>query len=34
MLQQGIIEESKNPWMSPTVFVKKTGDLRLCVDYS
>jgi len=34
MLERGTIEESNNPWMSPTVFVrKKTGDLRLCVDY-
>ena len=34
MLEQGIIEESNSPWMSPMVFVrKKTGDLRLCVDY-
>ena len=34
MLEQGIIEESSSPWMSPMVFVrKKTGDLRLCVDY-
>jgi len=30
----GIIEVSNSPWMAPTVFVrKKTGDLRLCVDY-
>ena len=34
MLQQGIIEESCSPWMAPTVFVrKKSGDIRLCVDY-
>jgi len=34
MLKQGIIEESNSPWMSPTVFMrKKTGDLRLCVNY-
>ena len=34
MLATGIIEESSNPWMAPMVFVrKKSGDLRLCVDY-
>ena len=34
MLDQGIIEESNSPWMAPIVFVrKKTGDVRLCVDY-
>ena len=34
MLEQGIIEESSSPWMAPAVFVlKKSGDLRLCVDY-
>ena len=34
MLQQGIIEESCSPWMAPAVFVrKKSGDIRLCVDY-
>jgi len=34
MLKQGIIEESSSPWMTPAVFVrKKSGDLRLCVDY-
>ena len=34
MLAQGIIEESSSPWMAPAVFVrKKTGELRLCVDY-
>ena len=34
MLSEGIIEESSSPWMAPTVFVrKKSGDLRLCVDY-
>jgi len=34
MLDQGIIEEGCNPWLAPTVFVrKKSGDIRLCVDY-
>ena len=34
MLEQGIIEESSSPWMAPTVFVKKkSGELRICVDY-
>ena len=30
----GVIEESVSPWSSPIVLVrKKTGDLRMCVDY-
>ena len=34
MLDNHIIELSRNPWMSPAVFVrKKTGDIGLCVDY-
>ena len=34
MLVQGIIEESCSPWMAPAVFVrKKSGEIRLCVDY-
>ena len=33
MLAQGIIEESSSPWMAPAVFVRKIGELRLCVDY-
>ena len=34
MLEEGIIEESSSPWMSPAVFVrKKNGDVRICVDY-
>ena len=34
MLQRGIIEESCSPWLAPAVFVrKKSGDIRLCVDY-
>ena len=29
-----MIEESSSPWMSPAVFVwKKSGEIRLCVDY-
>ena len=34
MLAQEIIEESCSPWMAPAVFVrKKSGEIRLCVDY-
>ena len=34
MLDNHIIEQSSNPWMSPAVFVqKKTGEICLCVDY-
>ena len=34
MLDQGIIEESSSPWMTPAVFVnKKSGELRICIDY-
>ena len=34
MLQKGIIEESCSSWMAPAVYVrKKTGEIRLCVDY-
>ena len=34
MLQNGVIEESSSPWMAPAVFVrKKSGEIRLCVDY-
>ncbi len=34
MLDQGIIVGSSSPWMAPAVFVpKKSGDLRICVDY-
>ena len=34
MLQEGVIEECLSPWMAPAVFVwKKTGDIRICVDY-
>ena len=34
MLQEGMIEECSSPWMAPAVFIqKKTGDIRICVDY-
>ena len=34
MLAQGITEESSSPWMAPAVLVrKKSGEIRLCVDY-
>ena len=34
ILSAGFIEESSSPWMAPLVLVrKKSGDLRLCVDY-
>ena len=34
MLQEGIIEESSSPWMSPAVFVrKKNEDVRICIEY-
>ena len=34
MEAQGIIEPSDSPWSSPLVIVtKKTGDIRVCVDY-
>ena len=34
MLEQDIITESSSPWMAPAVFVpKKSGDIRLCIDY-
>ena len=34
MLQQGIIEESSSPWMAPAVCIpKKSGEVRLCIDY-
>ena len=35
MLKEGIIEESSSPWLvsSCSVGHKKTGDIRICVDY-
>ena len=34
MLEQGVIAESSSPWMAPAVFVpKKSGELRICIDY-
>ena len=34
MLAEGIIEENSSAWLAPAVFVrKKTGDIRLCIDY-
>jgi len=34
MKQQGVIEESYSPWVSPAVMVKKKdGSIRFCVDY-
>eukprot|EP00731_Ephydatia_muelleri_P003473 Em0001g3473a len=34
LLEKGIITESSSPWLAPAVYVrKKTGEIRLCVDY-
>ena len=34
MLDQEIIKRSTSPWMAPAVFIpKKSGEIRLCVDY-
>ena len=34
MLKEGIIEECSSPWLARALFVcKKTGDIRICIDY-
>jgi len=34
MFEQGVIKHSSSSWMAPAVFdQKKSGDIRLCVDY-
>jgi len=34
MKDQGVIEESKRPWMSPVILVKKKDDtIRFCIDF-
>lgn len=34
LLKEGVIRPSRSPYSSPIVLVrKKTGDLRLCIDY-
>ena len=34
MLRKGVIVESSNAWLAPAVYTKKkTGEIRLCVDY-
>ena len=34
ILEKGVIEASCSPWTAPAVYVrKKTGEIRLCVDY-
>jgi hypothetical protein len=33
MLQMGVIRESKSPYASPVVVVRKDGTNRVCVDY-
>ena len=33
MLKKGIIVESSSSWLAPAVYTRKTGEIRLCVDY-
>ena len=34
MPKEGIIEETSSPWLASAVFVhKKTGNIRVCIDY-
>jgi len=34
MFERGVITESSSPWMVPAIFVpKKSGELRICIDY-
>uniref|UniRef100_A0A5S6QBE1 RNA-directed DNA polymerase n=1 Tax=Trichuris muris TaxID=70415 RepID=A0A5S6QBE1_TRIMR len=34
MVENGIIRRSSSPWLFPAVFIKKkTGELRICIDY-
>eukprot|EP00731_Ephydatia_muelleri_P033444 Em0030g1a len=33
MLENGIVEPSEGPWLSPILAKKKDGSLRFCVDY-
>ena len=33
LLEKGLIRPSQSPYGAPVLFVKKTGEMRLCVDY-
>ena len=33
MLEARVIQESRSPWVSPVVLVRKDGSLHFCVDY-